>query len=219
MLKESIKEFSLDFITMAMSEKEAKKTTKRAEKGKSVEMYEFDLDKLMVREDGTTVLVGEQYYVKSMTSSSTTNGITSSRTDYYYYFNDIIVINIDKEGEIGWATKIHKYQWSANDGGFFSSYFLAMKDNRMFFVFNDDPRNMESTLPSKKHVGVTNKKTVTVLAELDEKGELNKRMLFGYKDKDAGVYLRAKVSQQVAPGTMLLFGQWGKTQRFFRLDL
>ena len=60
---ESFKEFDHDFITAYMTEKEERKAEKKAEKkGEDLEMYNFDLDDIILRDDGGAVMVGEQAY-------------------------------------------------------------------------------------------------------------------------------------------------------------
>jgi len=76
------------------------------------------------------------------TTSTDANGGTRTTTVYYYYYNDIIVININPGGETEWTKKIAKRQPSSNDGGFFSSYSLSIVKDKMYFVFNDSPKNL-----------------------------------------------------------------------------
>src|SRR5204862_3423318 len=54
----SFKEFGLDFIIQNMSDKEASRAVKRTERGDEVELYEYDLDKLLVGRDGSAILIG-----------------------------------------------------------------------------------------------------------------------------------------------------------------
>ena len=73
----SFKEFDINFITQNMTENQAEKAKKREEKGKDVELYEYDLDKLIVRSDGGAMLIGEQYFVKVITYTQFVNGRTT----------------------------------------------------------------------------------------------------------------------------------------------
>ncbi|MDH5399553.1 MAG: hypothetical protein OEX02_15495, partial [Cyclobacteriaceae bacterium] len=121
--KTSYKEFGLDFITQDMTARQEKKTRKRAEKGKVVELYEYDLDDIVINEDGSAVLIGEQYYTDVVTyTTQGANGAMMTNTMYYYYRNDIIIVSFSPEGEIKWLDKIPKTQVTVNDGGLYSSY-------------------------------------------------------------------------------------------------
>lgn len=203
---ENYKEFEKDFLEEFMSEK-------KAAKGK--ELYNYDLDKIILREDGGAVLIAEQYYVREVTTCTTSNGVTSCRTTYYYYYNDIIVVNINPDGSIQWAKKIPKRQVSTNDFGFYSSYAVEVTKDKMYFIFNDHPKNLNSTSDKIYNYNPRSKEALTVVVTVDGKGEVEKEALFNASE--AGTIIRPKVCDQVNPTEMLIFGQKKKIQRFARL--
>jgi hypothetical protein len=213
----SYKDFDLDFITMNMTEREAKKTKKKADKGKNVELYEYDLREIILRNDGGALVVGEQYFVKVVTTTYTSsNGVPRTKTTYYYYYNTIIVLNINSEGKIEWARKIPKYQVSTDDGGYFLSYAIAVVKDNLYFVFNDNPKNLflkENDKPAKYY---NQKESIVTLVKMDSKGNMEREELF--RNKEAKIIARPKVCQQVSENQMLVFGERGKTRRFARLD-
>lgn len=214
---QSYKEFGLDFLTQFLSEKEAEKLEKKVEKGKNVELYEYDLHEIIRRTDGGAVLIAEQYYVQVVTTSyRNANGTYSTTTTYYYNYNDIIVINISPSGNIEWATKIRKYQRSANDGGYFSSYALAVVNDKLYFIFNDNPKNLYAENNAGKIYGtILNKECVVSLVEIDGEGNQTREALF--KANEAEVYTRPKVCEQVSPNELIVFGQKKKMQRFAKI--
>lgn len=218
---QSFKEFSIDVLFENLTEKQQKKVAKRIEKGKEVEMYEYDLDNLILRDDGGAMLVGEQYFVNVVTTTQTvsngTSTSTTTTTTYYYNYNDIIVVNINPTGQIEWVKKIPKRQVTANDGGFFSSYAMSVVKDKLFFLFNDNPKNLlEKTADSKKYANFSGQKgSVVVLVEMDKDGNYTKEALF--KAVEAEVMIRPKVCEQTSKGEMVIFGQRKKTQRFAKL--
>lgn len=176
-IKESRKDFTLDFITQNLTDKEENKVEKRAEKGKNTELYEYQLDDLAIMEDGTIVMVAEQFYIRVVTTTSTSNGVTTTRTTYYYYFNDIITIFISPEGDIMSMAKIPKRQVSTNDGGPYSSYVKAIHDNKVYFIFNDHPDNLEVLEGERlKYMGRGNS-IIPVMVELSTSGKYSKQAL------------------------------------------
>ena len=209
----SFKEFDIDFITQNMTEGQANKAKRKEEKGKEPELYQYDLDKLIVRSDGGAMLIGEQYYVKTVTSYTRTGNVSMPVTTYYYYYNDIIMVNINPDGNIAWATKIPKRQMSVNDGGFYSSYALAINKDKIYFIYNDSPDNLD-------YNGVGNIKTANVrrqyvtVASVNAKGEV-KRTPLGAVNSE--VIVRPKVCEQISYSEMILFGQRGKTQQFGKI--
>lgn len=210
----SHKEFGLDFLTQNMNERKTKKTIKKKEKGKDLEMYQYDLDRIVIREDGGAVLIGEQYYIRVVTSTDA-NGNTT-RTSYYNY-NDIIAINISPEGEIDWATKIPKKQVTRNDNGFYSSYVLAVVEDKLYFVFNDNGKNLFYKGGNDKlHNFTKNKESLVTMVEVDSDGNQKREALFSVRDAD--VLTRPKVCEQVEKDQVILFGQKKKIHKFAKLS-
>lgn len=212
----SINEFGIDFVTQNLRENKAKKAKKKAEKGKSIEMYEYDLDDIILKDDGGAILISEQFFIRGVTRTYTdANGIMTTTTTYYYHYNDIIVININPKGEIEWTEKIPKMQVTTNDGGYFSSYALAVRNDKMYFIFNDNPANLFYKPGGKLYNFRNQKGSVAVLVTLTEEGRYSKELMFS--TKDAEVLIRPKVCEQTNDDEMILFGQWRKMHRFAKL--
>lgn len=135
---ENLVEFGLDFLTEGLTERQTKKVKKKVSKGKDVEFYSYEVRNLIEKEDGGLIMVAEQYFVRvTQTTTTNANGGTTTSTTYHYYYNDIIVVSFDEEGEIEWHNKIEKTQYSTNDGGYFSGFNMAVKDDMMHFYFVD----------------------------------------------------------------------------------
>lgn len=212
---ESYKEFDRDFITAFMTEKEEQKATKRAErKGEELELYEYDLDEIVLREDGGIVLVGEQYYMYTTTVCTTNqNGGQTCRTVYHYVYNDIIAVSTDPDGEITWAVKIPKRQHTTNDGGFYSSYALAVKDDKMYFVFNDNGKNLFLTQGQKvEQFDLRGKEALITLVTVDIDGRVTREALLAPEKRDA--ILSPKSCVQTDEARMFIYAQRKKEYRF-----
>jgi hypothetical protein len=206
----SFKEFTLDFITQNMTEKEAKKVAKKEAKGEDTELYEYDLDKLLVGKDGSAMLIGEQYYMRVQTIST---GRSTTQV-YHYYYNDIITVKINPAGQIEWAQKIPKTQHTVNDGGFYSSYTMALLKGKVCFFFNDNPKNLTGDVKGKP-ANYNGKQSVVVMVSLDQKGNPTKQPIFNTVDVD--VITRPKVCEQISNKEVILFGQRKKNQQFARV--
>jgi len=211
-LHTSTNEFGIDFLTQNLTERQEKKVKKKEAKGKNIELFDYDLDNLIIRDDGGVVLIGEQYFVRVVTTTTTTaNGGTTTRTDYHYYYNDIVVVNINPDGDIEWTQKIAKRQHSVNDGGYFSSYALMVYKDKLYFFFNDNPRNLSYTGSGKVYY-MPFKKSVVTMVEVNGRGDITRESLFSMKE--AEVMTRPKVCEQISPDKMILFGQYKKMHRF-----
>lgn len=210
----SFKEFDINFITQNMTEREAKKAARQEEKGGEIELYEYDLDKLLVGKDGSAILIGEQYFMRTVNSSTMINGMMSTRTTYHYYYNDIITVKIDPSGQIQWAQKIPKAQHTVNDGGFYSSYTMAIVKGKICFLFNDSPKNLEADTKGRP-ANYNANKSVVVIVSLDQNGNQTKQPIFNAVD--AEVIMRPKVCEQITNKEVILFGQRKKNQQFARM--
>ncbi len=205
----SFKEFDIDFITQGMTEKEEKKVRKKDEKGKDQELFEYDLHDLVKRSDGGIILIGEQFFIRTTTVY---NGKTTS-TIYTYHYNNIIIVNIDNSGKIDWSETISKRQISSNDGGFYSSFALAVTDDKLRFIYNDSRENLK---PKKqgyiKNYSFRDKDGIVTLATIDKDGKKTLEALIN--DADIEVGIRPKVCDQINDHEILLFGEKRRKDQF-----
>ncbi|MBS1546984.1 MAG: hypothetical protein JST38_07290 [Bacteroidetes bacterium] len=211
----SFKDFSDDFITMYMSEKQAEKAKKKADrKGEELEMPEYTLHDIIRREDGGAVLLAEQYYVVVSTYTySTGNGGTATQTIYNYYYNDVLVINIDPEGNIEWANKVPKHQVTSNDGGMYSSFAVDVKGSNIYLVFNDTGENLFLKPGDKvKQFSLTGKDALVVLATIDSEGNTTREALFSPERRD--VILRPKDCVELKDENMFIYASRKKDYRY-----
>lgn len=212
-VKKDMKAFSMDFITEGMSERKAEKTRKKASKNKDRAMLEYELRDIIIRKDGGAVLVGEQFYINVVTYTTTdANGNTSTKTTTYYNYNDIICVEITPQGKIGWTTKIPKYQSTTNDGGFFSSFAISEVGSQLYFIYNDNPKNLYNPKKGKTYNFIPKKESMVVLAVIDEKGTLIREPLT--TSYNANVVVRPKVCFQIDKKQMLIYGEKKKEKRF-----
>jgi hypothetical protein len=208
---QSFKDFGADFLTENLTERKAERTKAKIENGKNVELYQFDLDNLTLRDDGGAVLIGEQFYIRRVTY---TNGRTTTTRTIYYY-NNIIVVNINPQGDIVWAHQIKKSQQTVDDGGFYSSYTMAVVKDKLYFIFNDNTRNLTAKNGRLYAMNTASKEALVVLVEMDSEGRQTKMPLF--LSSDAEVIIRPKVCEQIADNQLVVFGQRRRNHRFARI--
>jgi hypothetical protein len=206
----SFKDFGIDFITQNMTERAADRAQRRQDRGQDVELYEYDLDKLILRSDGGALLIGEQYFVRTVTQTTYSGNRSTTYTNTHYYYNDIIVVNLAPSGNIDWAVKVPKRQHTINDGGFYSSYAMALNKDKIYFVYNDNPDNLGYS--GQGNVKALNQRNQMVtVAQINTKGEMKRQPL---SSGISEVIIRPKVCEQISYSQMLLFGQRRKTQQF-----
>ena len=218
-LAQNSKAFEFEFLTEHLSDRKKNKAKRAALEGDAksgAELYEFDLDKLILRSDGGALLVAEQYYVyeRSFDNFGTFNNpYGRSRIDYYYNYNDIIVVNIQPTGEIEWVTRIPKKQNTVNDGGYYSSYAMSIVRDKLFFVFNDNEKNFNGE--QGKIYNFNGKNSIIALAEIRKDGTSKIHPLAN--NKDLGIIARPKRCKQSAKKQMVLYGERGRNFKFANL--
>lgn len=204
----NIKDFDAKILGQFMSERKAKK--------ESSELANYDIRKLITKEDGGSVLVAEQYYVIQRTYTTTTNGVTTTRTVTYYYYNDIIMVDIAKSGDINWVTRIPKMQVTTEDGGYYSSFALCIYKDKIHLVYNDNKKNVSNYDPKKMRQMGKVKKTVTMLVTVDSKGEYTKTPLF--TNKKAAAIARPKLHLQTTKDELVMQAVKGRNFMFGKLN-
>ena len=231
--------FEFDFLTEFMSDKKkekAKEAERRNDVQRTAELFDYSLDELILRSDGGAVLVAEQFYIQQDRFDNFNNpygafgyGLNpyyspfyanrfgnGFQTDYYYNYNDIIVVNIRPTGEIEWAARIPKRQETRNDGGYYSSYAMSIVRDKLYFIYNDNPRNFnEARRNSNRIYNYNGSDSVISLAQINIKGEVNTFPL-AY-NKDQGVMTRPKMCKQIGKKEMAIFGERGRGYRFGKL--
>ena len=205
-LSRSVKEFDFEFITQDMNERQKERAARREANGKDVNLFEYDLDEIVIREDGGAVLIGEQYYVEEVERSryNPSTETWTETTTYHYYYNDIIVVNISPEGEIEWNLRIPKYQHSINDNGFRSSYHLMVVENQMCFLFYDDDDNFD--VPIDEEPGRSSYESLALVA-LDLSGDSKKYKLIA--EEEIELRFIPKYFERLSDKEVLLYGFQG----------
>lgn len=211
--------FDKDFYTLGWSDSEKEKYEKRKEKaerkGKEVGepgFSDYYVRDLVVKPDGTSTLLAEQYYVKVVTTTSTTaSGSVRTRTTYYYYYKDVIVINFDPSGEILWQTVIDKYQVSTNDGGYYSSFFTVLDGNEVNLIYNVSEASLTDTDDMKRReVRKLKRNKVAKRTIIMADGEIKDEKLFDFEES---MKLVPKVCSKAGDDIVFLYARSSKNDR------
>ena len=222
--------FDFDFLTAFMRRKDkvrALQAEQNKDRRRSPELYNYSLDRLILRSDGGAVLIAEQFYIERESYYRDYypyygyygypygyygNYYRNNReVDYLYNYNDIIVVNIRPDGNLQWTARIPKWQETRNDGGYYSSYAMSIVRDKLYFLFNDDARNFDPKRKNDRIYKYTGRNEMMVLAEMNLKGEVQIHPVI---TNDGGVTLRPKMCKQTGLREMLLFGE---ANRGFRL--
>ncbi|MBP7274371.1 MAG: hypothetical protein KA974_11050 [Saprospiraceae bacterium] len=231
------KEFPFDFLTEYLSERNKEKAKNALEAGKTnalPELYQYSLDDLIIRSDGGAVLIAEQYYIEERFDRYN-NGFGGfspyggyspwgwggyngyNRMEYVYYYNDIIVVNLQPNGDLEWVTRIPKRQSTIDDGGYFLSYAKGVVKDKMYFIFNDNAKNYykEQQKASDKIYSYTGSNSVVTLATINQNGEVSVEPLYNNNETESTI--RPKLCKQIGKKEMLLLSEDGRKIKFGKL--
>jgi len=124
--------FDDDFIALLLGKENARN------RGVS----EVSVQEVVLRRDGGVLLILERnkQMERRSGSSSRTFYDNGTRLVIDYYFDELIVISLHPTGETHWKSILHKKQYSQDDNGIYSSYFLFKTPGNLRFLFNDEIR-------------------------------------------------------------------------------
>lgn len=181
-ISQSINEFSAEVLKQFESQRTQAKVDNAEKKGK-VGLNNLKLRHLIIHADGSITSIGEVHYVISHYNSKT------GQTTYTYYYEEMIVMNINPDGELVWMQKLPKFQYGGSPVGGMSFYFMS-SENNMYFLFLDNIKNLEideNTVPAKHNDGKGGYLTAYQVSK--ETGETKKLSIFDTRSvNDIAVY-------------------------------
>jgi len=216
--------FDIEFLTELMTPKQKKRAMNNSSKNDLPELFNYNLDHLVLRSDGGALLIGEQYSVEKVYRNNNygfggyyygwSRYNQPDRIDYYYHYDDIIVVNVAPNGNIEWSTHIPKLQTTLNDNGIFSSYSMMINKDKIYLLFNDNIKNFSNT-KSDLYEFDAGKYSVGALAEISKDG---KSKIYLVKDSNNSFLLQPKLCKQMQRKSITIFEEEGKKYRFGKLE-
>lgn len=151
-------------------------------------LNETSVQEIVLRRDGGALLIAERnkQLQRRTNSASRVYYDPAERNLVDFYFEEVFVLSIHPDGELHWETILHKKQYSQDDNGIFSSYFLFETPGRLRFLFNDEIR-FENTVSEYVINGL---------------GEYDRNSLFSTTKLD--LRLRFRASTQISPTELII---------------
>lgn len=139
-----------------------------------------EVQQVVLRQDGGALMIAERNH-EIQRGSAAGRGFfrEGMRMIVDYYYDDIFAISFSPEGIPQWKTALHKKQYSQDDEGTFSSYFLLKNAEHLRLLFNDEI----------KYESTCSEYVLSPLGEFDRNGILNTTNL--------GLRLRFKDAMQL----------------------
>jgi hypothetical protein len=98
-----------------------------------------ELKHLVLRHDGGALLIAERNHEVQRGAAAGRGFFRDGmRMIVDYYFDDMYAIAFSPDGKPQWNTALHKKQYSQDDEGTFSSYFLVKSPDHLRLLFNDE---------------------------------------------------------------------------------
>jgi|GEM_PF-5534393 hypothetical protein len=107
--------------------------------GKDTRKGNFIVKNIVQNLDGSSTIVAEQVFTTMELVTSSQSGL--ARIVYTYYYNNIMVMKLDKEGNLSWLRTIPKGQKTKDLAGTYMSYSFFNKNNKIYLFFNESTSN------------------------------------------------------------------------------
>lgn len=196
----SFKEFELDFVLQNLTERKAKRVEKRIRQGRNRELPYYHIDELVAMPDGSVRMIGEQRLIYTTTVGYGPTMVTQT----HFLFNDMVVVSINRDGEVEWAERIAKRQHTVDDRAAYSSYALMIRDNELALMFNDNAQNLDYSGVGRVAPMAKNSSTVVMAARVGQFGDVRRAGLF--RRGEAEIKIRPVFAHQLDEDELLLFG-------------
>ena len=105
---------------------------------------ECDIQEIVLRRDGGLLFIVERNHQLERRSTGADRGYVGRDGGRYivdYYHDDLFAYSLHPDGTTHWKTVMHKRQYSQDDNGAFSSFFLLKTPTSLRLIFNDEIKN------------------------------------------------------------------------------
>ncbi len=180
------------------------------------ELNNFKIADLVLRGDGGVVVIAEQQYVQEQVAGPPSGRGRPVHISYDYHFHDVILINLNPDGAIAWATKVPKRQITVDDEGFYSSVALAVVRDKLYLIYNDHIKNLLSEKKRKRKRTMTNPfRSITTITAVDLSG--NSKQFPMFSGNEIRTITRPLLCKQVSKNEIIIYGEKHRDYKFGRV--
>lgn len=106
---------------------------------KNVGLSSVDIQQLIPRIDGGLLLVAERTrrYVRNVNTYYSMYNRAPNAVQVDYHFDEVLLFSLHPDGRVHWNEVLHKKQYSQDDDGEFSSFYLMLNRSNLRFLYND----------------------------------------------------------------------------------
>lgn len=120
--------FSRDFIRDIAGDRAAQRDE---------ELSDFVIRNMVMRTDGGYILFGEEFAISQQSYTYYVNGIAQVNSKSVYNYGKLFVVSVGPDAIQEWTKVIYKAQSSVNDFGYYASFSICKRSDRIHILFND----------------------------------------------------------------------------------
>lgn len=128
----------LEVINQYTSKKNQAKNEKDDKKSQA-EFKDLLLKNLILQNDGSIILIGEQSYRNEVTNRNNTGSYVN------YFYDNILITKINQNGQLAWMKKLPKHQKGSLNTNWLSYRYINSGDN-LYLIYVDNVKNNSLTL-------------------------------------------------------------------------
>jgi hypothetical protein len=175
-------------------------------KGKTPHLLDYYINEVFQTERGNTILVLQNRYVTEINEKGreVKVSIISNDKSNTYVNGDVVVISLDKNGELNWSRKIRINQTETSQV-WYGKYGMLIDKDKIYLVFNDDIDNYEKKNKNTVTYPTSNfsiRKGISTICSVDFDGNI-KEEIFMY-NKELEGRLVPKVSYQISDDELII---------------
>lgn len=165
------------------------------------------LKEILCNNDGSCYLIAEM--------NDRSEIFSSGEISVLYKSEKLLVFKLNKEGKPDWIINIPKEQSQfETENRFLLSYGLAIKDGKLFIIFNDNKNNYANTeIMTPEKAGFYDKNASLTICTLNSTGELSRKKLIDC-EKKCDIAIMPRGCWQISNHRLLITMQ-GKNERSF----
>jgi hypothetical protein len=104
--------------------------------GSNISLFNYPIQKVILRSDGGAVLVAEAAYLSEYSYYDYFTQSFNRRIEYHY--DNIVVLSLSATGVVDWSQVIRKDQTSLDDEGIYASFSSILNSDQVVIIYNND---------------------------------------------------------------------------------
>lgn len=104
---------------------------------KGEQLSKFKIKKIINKYNGDIVIIAEKSFVSTQSDVIYINGAPQSSFAKIFTNDEVLILTVNKSGEIVWSEVMFKNQSSINDGGLYNSIVVMTEDDKINILYND----------------------------------------------------------------------------------